>query len=562
MSAQVSAIAGGQHNDDSASSIEAGEDRLVPSVIQKGEHAQLSATERLLEVAQELSMARQLEDIMAVVRRAARELTKADGATFILREGDLCLYADEDAISPLWKGRRFPMSACISGWAMNNRKPAVIEDIYADDRVPHDAYRPTFVKSMVMVPIRTMDPIGAIGNYWATKHRPTDAEVKLLQALADTTAVALENVRVFTELEDRVKARTAELEAANERLATANRELVAAQQQADRVFAAYAKALPGTVLDGKYRLDDELGAGGFGVVFRGRHLVLDRPVAVKVFRPAPGNDSGLGLQRFLREGATASRLNHTNAVRVLDSGVSREGVAFLVMELLRGRSLARELAVCGALSLRKCAAVAGTVADVLAAAHREGIIHRDIKPDNVFLHHEDGTQVVKVVDFGIATFFGGRQETGAERLTAAGEYVGTPSYVAPERIAGGADDGRSDVFSLGAMLYEMICGNAPWTRDQQRQMAAGLTYDLDPIPMSRFRPGVPLELEDLARQALDRDTVRRPTAAEFAAALARLGPELDDAPAGIPGRPQSQLETGSLSMESAVVCEWSDREGS
>jgi serine/threonine protein kinase len=516
----------------------------------------------LVEVVQRLSLARDLATVQDIVRRSARRLTGADGATFVLRDGDRCHYVDEDAIGPLWKGQRFPMSACISGWSMLNRRPAVIEDIYADDRIPYDAYRPTFVKSLVMVPIRTMEPIGAIGNYWAAPHQPTAAEVKLLQALADTTAVALENVRVFTELEDRVKARTAELEAANERLATANRELLAAHEQADRVFAAYAKALPGTVLDGKYRLDDELGAGGFGVVFRGRHLVLDCPVAVKVFRPAPGNDSGLGLQRFLREGATAARLNHPNAVRVLDSGVSREGVAFLVMELLRGRSLARELAVCGALPLRRCAVVAGTVADVLAAAHREGIIHRDIKPDNVFLHHDNGTQVVKVVDFGIATFFGGRQETGAERLTRTGECIGTPSYVAPERMAGGADDGRSDVFSLGAMLYEMICGNAPWTRDQQRQMAAGLTYDLEPMAMSRFRPGVPPELEDLVRQALDRDTVRRPTAADFAAALARLEAELDDAPAGIPGRPQSQLDTGNLSMGSAVVCQWPDQGGS
>src|SRR5262249_45447335 len=153
-------------------------------------------------------------------------------------------------------GQRFPMSVCVSGWAMLHRQAAVIEDIYADQRVPHDAYRRTFVKSLVMVPIRTLDPIGAIGNYWASRHQPTAAEVGLLQALADTTAVAMENVRVFTELEERVRARTAELE-------SANRDLLAAQQQADRVFAAYARALPGTVLDGKYRLEEELGAGGF-----------------------------------------------------------------------------------------------------------------------------------------------------------------------------------------------------------------------------------------------------------------------------------------------------------
>src|SRR5262245_24907567 len=266
--------------------------------------------EGLVEVVQRLSLARDLPTVQDIVRRAARRLTGADGATFVLRDGDRCFYADEDAIAPLWKGQRFPMSACISGWAMIHRRSVAIEDIYADDRIPHDAYRPTFVKSLVMVPIRTLDPIGAIGNYWAQQHPPTEEEIKLLQALADTTAVALENIRVFTELEDRVRARTAELTDANRRLEATNRDLLAAQQQADRVFQAYARSLPGTVLDGKYRLDEELGSGGFGVVFRGHHLVLDAPIAVKVFRPVPGNDSALELQRFLREGAAASRIEH------------------------------------------------------------------------------------------------------------------------------------------------------------------------------------------------------------------------------------------------------------
>lgn len=146
------------------------------------------------------------------------------------------------------------------------------------------------------------------------------------------------------------------------------------------MFVAYAQALPGTVLDGKYRLEEELGSGGFGVVFRPRHLMLDCPIAVKVFRPAPGNDSSEELRRFLREGATTARLDHPNAVRVLDTGGSSEGVAFLAMELLHGWSLARELGTVGRLSLRRAASIGATVADVLAAAHQQGIIHRDIKP--------------------------------------------------------------------------------------------------------------------------------------------------------------------------------------
>ena len=178
----------------------------------------VAGMERLVTVVQELSLAHDLPSVMAIVRHAARELTGADGATFVLREGDFCYYADEEAIAPLWKGQRFPLSTCISGWVMLNREAAVIEDIYADDRIPYDVYRPTFVNSLAMVPIRTLEPVGAIGNYWAKPHLPSEEEVKLLRALADTTAVALENVRIYAGLEQRVRERTADLEAVNREL--------------------------------------------------------------------------------------------------------------------------------------------------------------------------------------------------------------------------------------------------------------------------------------------------------------------------------------------------------
>ena len=172
--------------------------------------------ERLLQAVQELSLARSLDDIQRVVRTAARELTGCDGASFVLRDNGKCYYADEDAIAPLWKGSRFPMEICISGWAMFNREAAVIPDIYVDSRIPHAAYRPTFVKSLVMVPIRKLDPVGAIGNYWAHERQPTEQEVSLLQALANATSIAMENVKLLAELEQRVLDRTAELESANE----------------------------------------------------------------------------------------------------------------------------------------------------------------------------------------------------------------------------------------------------------------------------------------------------------------------------------------------------------
>lgn len=147
-----------------------------------------------------LAFARTLPEIQVIVRSAARRLAAADGATFVLRDGECCYYADEDAIAPLWKGRRFPLQACISGWSMQHRRHVAIADIYADARIPHDAYRPTFVKSLAMVPIRTADPLGAIGVYWAAFRLASEEELTLLQALADSTAVAVENVRVYQAL--------------------------------------------------------------------------------------------------------------------------------------------------------------------------------------------------------------------------------------------------------------------------------------------------------------------------------------------------------------------------
>lgn len=172
----------------------------------------------LVEVVQQLSHVRTMDEVMTIVRHAARRLTGADGATFVLLEKDLCYYADEDAIQPLWKGQRFPVSNCIIGHVAIERKPIIIEDIYTDPRIPIEYYKPTFVKSMAVVPIRTDSPIGGIGNYWARRHRPTEQEIELLQALANTTAVAIENVQLYSEQEQRVKDRTQQLQVANREL--------------------------------------------------------------------------------------------------------------------------------------------------------------------------------------------------------------------------------------------------------------------------------------------------------------------------------------------------------
>lgn len=156
----------------------------------------------LVDAIEDLSLARSVEDIAAIVRTAARRLSGADGVTVVVRDADRCRYLDEDAIEPLWKGMTFPLAACVSGWAMLNGKAAVIPDIYADDRVPHDAYRPTFVKSMVMTPVRPSDPVAAIGAYWARPHQPTQSEIDILQTIARITATAFENVMLYASLQE------------------------------------------------------------------------------------------------------------------------------------------------------------------------------------------------------------------------------------------------------------------------------------------------------------------------------------------------------------------------
>lgn len=174
-------------------SIQEAKIRLSERTPLKSSHKYTDAVLHLSEVTASLSQAHDIDSIREIVRQAARDLTGADGATFVLRDEDKCYYMDENAIGPLWKGQRFPMCACISGWVMTHCNPAVIDDIYKDPRIPEDAYRPTFVRSLVMVPINRANPIGAIGNYWADVRHASEEEIVVLQILADVTGVAMEN---------------------------------------------------------------------------------------------------------------------------------------------------------------------------------------------------------------------------------------------------------------------------------------------------------------------------------------------------------------------------------
>lgn len=178
------------------------------TAVMAGEGAPLDgALLTLIETIEALASAGTVADIAVVVRSAARRISGADGVAFVLRDGEQCWYLDEDAIAPLWKGKRFPMETCISGWAMLNRKTAVIPDIYLDDRIPHDAYRPTFVKSLVMTPVRPADPVAAIGAYWADERQPTPGEIAKLEVIARATAAALESARARASLQEALERR-------------------------------------------------------------------------------------------------------------------------------------------------------------------------------------------------------------------------------------------------------------------------------------------------------------------------------------------------------------------
>jgi serine/threonine protein kinase len=278
---------------------------------------------------------------------------------------------------------------------------------------------------------------------------------------------------------------------------------------------------PGTVLDERYRLEERIGSGGYGAVYRALHLELRQPVAVKVMQartPTPR----AALLRFRQEGISACRVKHPNAVTVMDFSLTPEGVAFLVMELLEGHGLDDELVARGRLPLPRCVEIAVPVCRALAAAHAAGIVHRDIKPSNVFLHLAAAGEVVKLLDFGIARLSGDAEQD--RPLTVEGIVLGTPSFIAPERVRGAAYDGRSDVYGVGAMLYRMLSGRLPFAEmsgDPQALLSAKLVSD--PAPLRALEPALPVAVEAVVMRALRRDPAQRPAAAALADQLEVLG---------------------------------------
>ena len=290
---------------------------------------------------------------------------------------------------------------------------------------------------------------------------------------------------------------------------------------------------PGMVLGGKYRLESLIGAGAAGSVYKATHLVLSHAVAVKILK-TNATTTPEQRARFQREGIAACRIKHPNAVSVMDFGVTADGITYLVMELLEGYSLADELNSAGTLSLARCAEVLLPVCEVLSEAHDLGIIHRDLKPANIFLHQTRTAEIVKVVDFGIAKMLDDdNAATSSQQLTLIGHALGTPAYMAPERLQNRPYDGRADVYSLGIMLYRMLGGRLPFESPDGDPLKVALMQLNDPPPPLReLNPQVPEAVEAVILGALVKNAAERPTAAElaenFTQAIRPPAPRLSD----------------------------------
>ncbi len=260
-------------------------------------------------------------------------------------------------------------------------------------------------------------------------------------------------------------------------------------------------------LRGRYEIERALGEGGMAVVFLAHDLRHDRHVALKVLRPEISAD--IGAERFLREIKMAAGLTHPHILPVYDSGQA-DGLLFYVMPNMEGRSLRERLDRERQLSLEEALRITREVASALDYAHRHGVLHRDVKPENVLLHEGNAM----VADFGI-----GKALSGGGSITRTGMSLGTPSYMSPEQASGDADvDGRSDLYSLGCVLFEMLTGEPPFTGPTAQVIIA--KRFMSPVPKVRVARDVPEELEQAVTRALARTPVDRyPTAGEFAEAL-------------------------------------------
>lgn len=264
----------------------------------------------------------------------------------------------------------------------------------------------------------------------------------------------------------------------------------------------------GDVLDGSYRIERVVGSGGTGTVYAATQLRFDRPVAVKVLRHAI--DDERYQKRFLREARAAARIDHPNAVQLIDVGQCEDGTPYIVSEFLQGETVAERLHRQGALPPRHAATIAIAVLDALGAAHAHGIVHRDVKPANIFLAttHAGGPEVAKLLDFGLVKLMDGTDGLG--RLTRTGMVGGTPAYTSPENALDQPIDARTDLYSLGVTMYEMLAGRPPFLRGTVLELLLAHVRE-PPPPLAEVAPGAaPEGLERLVSSCLAKRPEDRP----------------------------------------------------
>ena len=282
----------------------------------------------------------------------------------------------------------------------------------------------------------------------------------------------------------------------------------------------------GDVIAERYHVLKKLGEGGMGAVYLAEHVKMGRKSAVKIMNPGMVNDAD-AIQRFNREATNASKITHPNVAAIYDFGETKEGLIYLAMEFIEGDSLTAVIEKAGALPARRAANIALQTADGLSLAHDMGIVHRDLKPDNIMIaKNRDGSDCVKVVDFGIAK----ATENTNQKVTKTGLVVGTPEYMSPEQLAGDKLDGRSDIYSLGLVTFNMLTGKLPFPSETvQESMIMRLTDRPRTLVEMTGQAHWPQALQDVLDKALARDANERyQNASQFGRELMKAVEEIPE----------------------------------
>ncbi len=256
---------------------------------------------------------------------------------------------------------------------------------------------------------------------------------------------------------------------------------------------------------GRYKILSLLGRGGMGHVYRAEHLGLGREVALKILAPVKGAAAADFPERFAREARAIGRLDHPGCVRIFDHGQERDGSQYIAMEVIDGPTLGAALAS-DVFSIPRALHVARSILSALAHAHAHGVVHRDIKPENIMFAVGSGFRVV-LIDFGLASL------RDAPALTGQGVAVGSPSYIAPERLLGQPHDHRADIYSVGVIMYEMIAGIRPFTGESPQEIMVN-ALSRPPRPLRAIAPDVSPILDAVIRRALSKDPAKRYADAE------------------------------------------------